>query len=136
MNLSKNVESIAITIGPLPADVKRAIEFINTNLTTRIKVADIVSSSGASERTLYLHFQAFLGISPKNYLNALRLEKTRQALTDPEQFDTVKAIARRYGFTQAGRFAGTYKQCFGESPNETLKRTRLENNNSSAGLKP
>jgi AraC-like DNA-binding protein len=40
---------------------------------------------------------------------------------DPDMV-TVTEIARRYGFTQFGRFAGAYRAVFGESPSTTLKR--------------
>lgn len=33
------------------------------------------------------------------------------------------AVAARYGFSELGRFSGTYQKLFGERPSETLKST-------------
>ena len=110
--------------GPLPKDLKRAIEFINLNLTEQLNVSDLVMASGVCERTLFLHFKEFLGTSPKEYIKSLRLEKVREELIHCEQFNTVKQIALEYGFTQLGRFSGLYKKTYGELPSETLKHSR------------
>ena len=126
MKSSNNLQ--AETEGPIPGDLISVIRFMNANLTTRLDIPDIVLQSGVSERTLFLHFQEFLGTSPKVYHTSLRLKKTRQCLNNPEPLDNVKSIALNYGFTQPGRFAGIYKSTYGELPSETLKKARLGNN--------
>jgi len=35
----------------------------------------------------------------------------------------VAEVARRFGFAELGRFAGTYRATFGETPSTTLQRT-------------
>ncbi len=42
-------------------------------------------------------------------------------VNDPDSTN-VRHIAKRWGFSQAGRFAGTYRAVFGEQPHETLRR--------------
>jgi AraC-like DNA-binding protein len=39
--------------------------------------------------------------------------------------DSVTAIASKWGFTQLGRFSVTYKEVYGESPSETMKRSKF-----------
>lgn len=38
---------------------------------------------------------------------------------------SVTSIALDWGFDHLGRFAASYKKRFGETPRETLKRTRV-----------
>ena len=42
---------------------------------------------------------------------------------DPWQV-TVSEVAYRWGFTHLGRFAGAYRERFGETPSQTLRSTR------------
>jgi transcriptional regulator GlxA family with amidase domain len=55
-------------------------------------------------------------------LKATRLNEVNKALTAADPGDCVTRIATDCGFSQLGRFAVEYRQRFGESPSETLKR--------------
>jgi AraC-like DNA-binding protein len=105
-----------------PRHVKRAEEFINSNYKKEINSDDLVCVSGVSARTLYQGFQKFRGISPMKLLKATRLEQVNKALLKADPRDCVTRIATDCGFSQLGRFAVEYRQRFGESPSETLKR--------------
>ena len=66
-------------------------------------------------------FYGVRGMSPKRCMLAERLEGARRALADARaRPGTVTGVATRYGFYELGRFAGTYKDAFGETPSETL----------------
>ncbi|MDQ4118039.1 MAG: helix-turn-helix domain-containing protein, partial [Actinomycetota bacterium] len=41
---------------------------------------------------------------------------------DPTRGDTVATIAMRWGFSNPGRFAAEYREAYGTSPSETLRR--------------
>jgi len=56
------------------------------------------------------------------YLRRLRLEGARVALLASDDAVTVAAVAQRWGFAHASRFAQAYRRAFGEYPSETLKR--------------
>jgi len=107
-----------------PRDVKRAIDYMEARLGAPIAVADIAEASGIAGRTLFKHFRDFHGMSPMQYLRNSRFEKVREALgrADPEQ--SVTEIAMNWGFTHMGRFSVEYRQRFGESPSDTLRRVR------------
>jgi AraC family ethanolamine operon transcriptional activator len=68
-------------------------------------------------------FLEIYGISPMTYLKAQRLHGARYHLqtTNPKTA-TVVGIATRWGFWHMGYFSHDYKQMFGESPSQTLKR--------------
>jgi AraC family ethanolamine operon transcriptional activator len=54
-----------------------------------------------------------------------RLQDVRRALSDSGTGQaTVASIATEYGFYELGRFAGAYKEAFGEVPSETLRGSR------------
>jgi AraC-like DNA-binding protein len=107
-----------------PRDVRRAIDYIEAHLDQAITVADLVEATGVAGRTLFIHFKNFKGISPVRYARNARLRKVRQALLRAEAGASVTDIAMNCGFTHMGRFSVTYRRCFGESPSQTLKRSR------------
>jgi len=77
-----------------------------------------------SDRTLRSCCAEFLGITPTQYVLLRRLKEVRLALRDAHPNKVkVAEVADRFGFTQLGRFAGTYRATFGETPSTTLQRT-------------
>jgi transcriptional regulator GlxA family with amidase domain len=58
------------------------------------------------------------------YLIRLRLHRVRQALLAGTQGSTtVSAEALNWGFWHFGEFSRAYRECFGELPSDTLRRT-------------
>jgi AraC-like DNA-binding protein len=88
---------------------------------TAVELAD---AAGVSERTLHAAFRRRYGTSPIAHLRGLRMDAAREALlaAEPASGITVARIALEHGFAHPGRFAVTYRERFGESPAETLRR--------------
>lgn len=107
-----------------PRDVRRAIDYIEAHLDQAITVADLVEATGVAGRTLFMHFKEFKGLSPIRYLRNARLTQARQALLRSDMGANVTEIAMRMGFTHMGRFSVVYRKRFGESPSQTLKRSK------------
>jgi AraC-like DNA-binding protein len=86
-------------------------------------VAELCAAIGVAERTLNLACHEFYGAGPLRVVRDRRLDAVRQALrrADPAA-TTVAAEAMRFGFWELGRFAGAYRQRFGEPPSATLRR--------------
>ncbi len=86
-------------------------------------VRELCRVAEASERTLEYAFYERYGVSPKAYLQALRLNGVRKALrvADPEA-DSIVSIARQWGFWHMSQFAKEYHRLFGERPSETLTK--------------
>jgi AraC-like DNA-binding protein len=86
-------------------------------------IPEICELVGVSDRTLRSCCAEFLGMSPTRYMLLRRLREVRSALreADPDT-GNVAEIAQRFGFAQLGRFAGTYRAIFGETPSTTLRR--------------
>jgi transcriptional regulator GlxA family with amidase domain len=88
-----------------------------------LTIADICRSLGISQRTVSRAFRAIHGTTPHGYLRTLRLKGVRQALlASNSSTQTVTDIAMQFGFRELGRFAADYRQAFGESPSQTLRR--------------
>src|SRR5215831_2858860 len=105
-------------------DVKRAINYMEANLTSPIGLAEITAAAGVPSRTLLEHFKRYRGVSPIGYLRGARFARVREALRYAEPEENVTGIAMSLGFTHMGRFSLEYRKRFGESPSETLEQRR------------
>jgi len=98
-------------------------EVLAERLSQPLQIPELCWLIGVGERTLRSCCAEFLGISPRRYILLRRLKEVRRALGEARSVTaSISEIARRYGFTQLGRFAGAYRSAFGESPSATLRR--------------
>ena len=82
----------------------------------------LARATGAPLRALEYTFREALGVSPRAWHRTARLQAANRDLRlGSPALDQVSSIAERWGFRHLGRFAATYAECFGESPNETLR---------------
>ncbi len=103
--------------------VKIAEEHVLSRAGERVHVSDLCLAANVSERTLELAFKEVMGLSPVTYLTRLRLYRVHADLLAAEPASTlVSTQALKWGFWHFGEFSRSYKQCFGESPSETLRR--------------
>lgn len=103
--------------------VDKAREYIEANLSGTIRVASMCRYSGTTHRTLERIFSRELGVSPKQYVMARRLNAVRRGLlvVGDEHDHPVTEVAQNHGFNHLGRFAADYRRLFGEYPRETLQ---------------
>lgn len=105
--------------------VTRALDYIEGNLGEPHSLEEICQAAGASCRTLFYGFQDIMGLSPKAYLKARRLNAIRRDLLQEKAAPgAVFDVASRWGFWHMGQFGRDYKTMFGELPSDTLKRTK------------
>jgi methylphosphotriester-DNA--protein-cysteine methyltransferase len=103
--------------------VARAEAYIRSHCYAPVPVSTLSRLVGRSERGLREAFYSVRGMSPKQYELANRLQAVRDALSDVEtRPSSVSAVASEFGFFEFGRFAGAYREAFGETPSETLRR--------------
>jgi AraC-like DNA-binding protein len=90
-----------------------------------LHIPELCMAIGVSERTLRLCCAEFIGMNPGRYLRLRQLRLARRALMKPDSATTsVAAVARRYGFSELGRFASLYRAVYGETPSATLRLRR------------
>lgn len=76
-------------------------------------------------RTLQRSFRKYFDLTITAYLKTVRLDATRRELlaAHPSE-NTVAEIALRHGLTHLGRFSVEFRDRFGESPRDTLAKSR------------
>jgi transcriptional regulator GlxA family with amidase domain len=105
--------------------VRRAEAFLNAHVGGAVSITQLSARIGVKPRRLRTAFRDVRGMSPRRCAVRTRLALVRRALTHPEtEKTTVTAVATDYGFLELGRFAGTYKAVFGETPSATLRGAR------------
>lgn len=105
--------------------LKIALDYIDAHLHERITLTDLERISGASARTLQYAFLERLQCSPLTWIRQRRLEKARTQLLVSEPHQNITTIALECGFHSSSSFSTAYKQLYGESPSDTLKKARF-----------
>ena len=105
--------------------VKDVQRWLHAQPTSPVTLADLCREAHASRRTLIQGFQDHLGMGPMAYVKLLRLHGIRRRLlqAEPDEIQ-IGALAGGWGFHNAGHFAADYRRLFGESPRDTLHRSR------------
>jgi AraC-like DNA-binding protein len=107
--------------------VARARAFIREHLDQPLSIGKIANATSTSHRTLHRAFQIVLNETPYSYVLKLRLHRIRHELVTDEEFAcSITAVANRWGINELGRFAGWYRELFGELPSKTLTRHRKD----------
>ena len=120
-------------IGPIELDtgrppasvvVRRAIELADS-LAHRgpVRIVSLCAALKVSQSTMEKSFKEVFGLTPNLFFRQRNLNLARLKLIQgrPEE-TTVSAIAQQLGFREMGRFAVRYRELFGESPSESLRR--------------
>jgi AraC family ethanolamine operon transcriptional activator len=102
----------------------RAMAYAN-DLQRPLRVPDLAKEVAVSPRTLEDAFREALGITPVKYLRWTRLNHVRRALSNAEPDSiTIIEVATNCGFSDMSHMAVEYRHLFGESPSDTLARSR------------
>jgi AraC family ethanolamine operon transcriptional activator len=102
--------------------MRRASEFIEANADDPPSIQEVCRVAGVSWRTLNYAFREQVGVTPKAYLQAVRLNGMRRALVDAEPGTVIADVANRWGFWHMGQLAADYRRQFGELPSDTVRR--------------
>ncbi len=105
-----------------PQYLLRAKQFIHDNAREAISLEDIERAAGVSRYKLFDGFKQHFGHAPMAWLKKHRLEAVRRDLLSDRSEGNVSSIAMNWGFSHLSRFASDYKELFGETPSQTLKR--------------
>ncbi len=108
--------------GAVSAYVRRAEEFMRAHCAEPIRMAQVAAAAGCSVRTLGATFREFRGHTALGALHGIRLDQVMRDISQRASDVPVAAIAHRYGFTNASRFATAFRRRFGETPLDVVRR--------------
>ncbi len=105
-----------------PAQLRGAVEFIESNAARDISVSDIAGAVYLTPRAIQYMFRRHLNTTPMAYLRCIRLRHAHHDLTVADLSSvSVTKVAMTWGFAHAGRFTSLYRQAYGQSPATTLR---------------
>lgn len=104
--------------------VEAICRWIDTHLDEDIDLDRLAAVSGVGPRALAKLCEAARGVSPMQLLQSRRLLAAHRLLVQGDERVSVTHVAHECGLSHLGRFAGAYRDAYGESPSDTLARSR------------
>lgn len=102
--------------------VSQARELVLARPDQAVTVPELCEQLHVSRRTLQYCFEDVLGLSPLQYLRAIRLNGARRHLRQAAlRQQSVQDVAVNWGFWHFSQFASDYRKLFGEMPSTTRK---------------
>ncbi len=100
---------------------RRAEEWLRDHLDEPVTIPDVCLALRVSRRELEYAFRQAFDQSPRDFLQALRLNAIHRALRrfSPVERGFVTKVALEHGVTHLGRFSAHYRDLFGESPGKS-----------------
>jgi len=116
------VHKVKATTDKRSKAIKTAIDYIHLSTDIVTSIQRICRDTCINKRTLERAFLDKYGMTPKSYLQSLRLNDAYKILlhSDPET-TKVTDVALSLGYWHMSQFAADYRHLFGELPSETLK---------------
>ncbi len=125
-SIATSVWEMAMAGGPRPDSprnrgrlARRAEGWMRDHFSETIRIPDVCLALRVSRRELEYAFRGTFDQSPREFLQALRLNAIRRALRRTDL--PVTRIALDHGIAHLGRFAAQYRRLFGENPGETIR---------------
>lgn len=96
--------------------LRKAVSYIRLNYQSDLCMSEVAEKAGAGERYLRKLFARHLNLSPLDFLNQIRINKSIELLRNTEM--SVKEICFACGFKSPQYFSRAFKQQMGISPKE------------------
>lgn len=92
------------------------IDYVNENYVSIKKISDITQLFGVSENYIFKIFRTSCGVTPKYYINALRIKHACHRLRCTDS--SIKAIASECGYDSYARFSCVFKKLMNTTPSQ------------------
>ena len=126
IQLSKKLEEA--TLATMDKDfLEKFQKMMDENLSdSGLNVEDFGKGMGMSRVQLYRKIKTLTGFAPNEYFRIARLKRATVLLASSDM--SVSEICYEVGFTSPSYFAKCYKEQYGESPAEAVKRRAKSSN--------
>jgi AraC family transcriptional regulator len=104
-----------------PRVLRRVVEFMHANMDKQIGLKDLADCAGLSLSHFSLQFRASTNESPHQYMLRLRIERSKELLTDSRL--SVLDVGLEVGFRNQQHFATVFRNSVGVPP--SVYRTQL-----------
>ena len=108
--------------GSSAAAMERVVDHVMAHYREELRLGDLVAMSGTSPATFHRHFVRMTGKTFVAYLQALRIQDVRRALTDPSR--SITDIAFAAGFNNLSHFHAVFRKAVGCTP-RAFRRTLI-----------
>jgi AraC family transcriptional regulator len=107
--------------GMAPHVLRRVVEFMHANMDKQIGLKDLADCAGLSLSHFSFQFRASTNLSPHQYMLRLRIERSKELLTDSRL--SVLDVGLEVGFRNQRHFATVFRNSVGVPP--SVYRTQL-----------
>ncbi len=99
--------------------VRRGQEYLHANAAGELDLASLAREAALSVYHFHRTFKRLFGVTPHRYLTALRLERARALLGDPES--SIAGVCSAVGFQSTASFSLLFRRTFGTPPSSFRK---------------
>ena len=99
-----------------PSQLRRAIAYLNDNLTVDISLADLADAVGLSTFHFARSFKSATGVPPYRYLLALRIERAKDLLANSPL--SISDVAAAVGYEDQSQLARLFRKDVGLTPSQ------------------
>lgn len=100
--------------------LQKVVDFVRTDPSRRITVAQMAEQAGMSEFHFAREFKRSLGLTPKQYVTQCRVEEAGRLLRSTDL--KIEEAARRCGYQSASHFAEVFQKHVGMTPSRYRRR--------------
>lgn len=104
------------------AGVSRAVAWMRQHYASPVKMTDLAQLAHMSVSTFHEHFKEVTGLSPLQYLKAIRLQEARNLMLT--RVVGAKSASQKVGYASPSQFSREYSRYFGRSPLADIELTR------------
>lgn len=100
--------------------LNKILDHIEKNITQPLTIEEICLNFSLSRSSLQTLFKNHLNISPKNYIIKMKLQKSKELISENKY--TISEIAFMLGFSSIHYFSRTFKQHFDVTPSDYARQ--------------
>jgi len=106
-------------VGLIDRRIRRSVELMHSQLDQDLSLRDLAAASYLSPFHFARLFKKITGVTPHNYLAAIRTRKAQLLLAEPDL--SINAIAARVGYLSSSHFTKAFRAATGTTPREFRK---------------